>query len=372
LLLVTRWLQVPPSESGRLFSTVATALAANGRSPEAHLIAFRTLRTMTVVAGSRPFASAEIDEVRSFLRQRGFDAVYYPGIRPDELNRYNVMPEPAYHDLFMAILRDPTTTYANYRFDIRPATDDHPFFFHFFKWRQTPEILASLGLTWQPFGGSGFFVLFALLLLVGLASTLFILGPLLLKKSAADSLPVPAPYWRLRVFAYFAVLGLAFLFVEIPLAQRFILLLGQPVTASAVVIFTILLFSGVGSLTIPHWRLEWALALLILLIGLYPLILEPITALALRWPEWGRIALTILVLAPLGYLMGIPFAAGLRRVETHDPSVVAWIWAINGSFSVISSVVAVIVALTWGFSTVLWLGAAAYGLGLMAMSRLPS
>jgi hypothetical protein len=121
-----------------------------------------------------------------------------------------------------------------------------------------------------------------------------------------------------------------------------------------------LLFSGLGSLTVRRWRLAWGLGVLVLLIGLYPLILEPLTALALRWPEPGRVALTILVLAPLGYLMGLPFAGGLRLVEVHDPSLVAWAWAINGSFSVISAVLAVMVALTWGFSAVLWLGAIAY------------
>jgi hypothetical protein len=360
LLVVTRWLQTPPSECGRTFGALAAALAASGRDPARHLVAFRTLRTITILAGARPFSAGDIERVRTFLRQRSFDGVYYPGIQPDEVNQYNVLPEPVYYDLFMDILRDPAATYAGYRFDIQPPTDNRPFFFHYFKWRQTPEILATLGLTWQPFGGSGFFVLVALLLLVALASAVLIIGPLLWRRRAIPGRPVTPPTWRLRVFVYFACLGLAFLLVEIPLAQRFILLLGQPVTALAVVIFTILLFSGLGSLTVRRWRLGWGLGALVLLIGLYPLILGPLTALALPWPEPGRVALTILVLAPLGYLMGLPFAGGLRLVETSDPSLVPWAWAINGSFSVISAVLAVMVALSWGFSAVLWLGAIAY------------
>jgi hypothetical protein len=102
---------------------------------------------------------------------------------------------------------------------------------------------------------------------------------------------------------------------------------------------------------------------------LYPLVLEPASALALRWPEWGRIGLTMLALAPLGYLMGLPFAWGLRIIEKHDPALVPWAWAINGSFSVISSVLAVMGALTWGFTAVLWLGAAAYAGALGVMGR---
>ncbi|MDQ5851563.1 MAG: hypothetical protein M3380_05710, partial [Chloroflexota bacterium] len=231
LLVVTRWLQTPPSECGRTFGTMAAALAESGRNPAEHLIAFRTLRTMTMIASVRPFSAGDIETARTFLRTRSFDGVYYPGIQPDEINRYNVLVEPVYHDLFVAILNDPAATYADYRFDIRPPTDDRPFFFHYFKWRQTPEILASLGLTWQPFGGSGFFVLVALLALVGLASAILIVGPLLLRRGAGvgsresgvgsrgsgDEPPESIPpssggrsMSRWRVFVYFACLGLAF------------------------------------------------------------------------------------------------------------------------------------------------------------------
>lgn len=367
LLVVTRWLQTPPSECARTFGMLAAALAATGRDPATHLIAFRTLRTITILAGLRPFSAAEIETVRDFLRQRNFDAVYFVGIQPDEVNRYNVLAEPAYYNLFTALLADPERTYAGYYFDIRPPTDNRPFFFHFFRWRQTPEIWAQLGMAWQPFGGSGFFVLVALLLLVTVSAAVLIVGPLLLRRRVvAVTQLAPLPLWRLRVFLYFAALGLAFLLVEIPLAQRFILVFGQPVTALAVVIFTLLLFSGLGSLSMRRWSLRTGLALLVFAIALYPLLLGPVSDLALRWPEWGRAALAILVMAPLGYLMGLPFASGLRLVEQHDPALVPWAWAINGSFSVISSVLAVMVALTWGFAAVLWLGAAAYAVALLA------
>lgn len=370
LLVVTRWLQTPPSEETRLFGTVAEALAGSGRDPKAHLAAFRSLRTMTVIASENPLSAEEVGTIRTFLQGRGFDGVYYPGIRASELNRYNVLPEPVYHDLFVRILERPEVLYENYRFDIRPATDDRPFFFHFFKWRQTPEILASLGRTWQPFGGSGFFVLVALLVLVALAAVVFILGPLLLRsglKRAQGSVRPNLPAWR--VLLYFACLGLAFLFIEVSLSQRFILVLGQPVTALAVILLALLLFSGLGALTVRRWSLAWGLGTLVAVIALYPLLLPPFSALALRLPEGGRLLLTVLALAPLGYLMGLPFAAGLRVVERHNAVLVPWAWAVNGSFSVISAVLAVIVALSAGFSAVLWLGAVAYVGALAAFWR---
>ncbi|MDQ4077145.1 MAG: hypothetical protein M3220_12960 [Chloroflexota bacterium] len=373
LLVITRWLQTPPSESARLFGTAAQALKDSGREPSEHLLAFRTLRTMTVVASEEAYSTDEIETVREFLRTRAFDAVYYPGIQAKELNHYSVLDEPLYHDLFVRLLDNPVQVYDEYRFDIRPPTDDRPFFFHYFKWRQTPEILAGLGRTWQPFGGSGYFVLVALLILVTLASLLLILGPLIVStqfrvvaQTDTKAISETPGLSRWQIFAYFACLGLAFLFVELPLAQGFILVLDEPVTALAAVIFAILLFSGLGSLTVQRWSLKWALLALVMVIALYPLILRPFSTLALLAPEPSRIALSVLVIAPLGYLMGLPFAGGLRVVEGYMPALVPWAWAINGSVSVVSAVLAVVLALSWGFTIVLWLGAAAYAGALAA------
>jgi hypothetical protein len=372
LLVVTRWLQWPPSEAPRTFGTMAAALRAQGLDPAAHLLSFRTLRTATIIASRQPLSGGELAEVRSFLQSRGYDGIYFPGIRPDEINRYSILRDPAYHDLFLRILEEPEVLYAAYRFDIRPPVDDHPFFFHYFKWRQTPEILATLGQTWQPFGGSGYFVLVALLILVALAALFFIVAPLwLLRRRSRVVAAAQQPRWRLRVFVYFAALGLAFLFVEVPLAQRFILILREPVIALSVVIFTILLFSGLGSLTVRRWSLRRALALLVAVAVLYPVLLPPFAGLALRLGDTARILATVLALAPLGYLMGLPFAAGLRVVEQTDPALLPWAWAINGSFSVISSVLAVMLALTWSLSTVLFLGAAAYTLAWLALAVRP-
>ncbi len=175
---------------------------------------------------------------------------------------------------------------------------------------------------------------------------------------------------RVRVLGYFTMLGLAFLLIEIPLAQRFILFVGQPVTALAVVLFAILLFSGLGSLTAPRWPLRVALALLVAVAMLTPLALRAVFALALGWPLAARIALAVLSLAPLGLLMGVPFARGMALIERAAPGLIPWAWAINGSASVISGVLAVMAALSWGFSAVLWLGALAYAVGLLAIWRL--
>jgi hypothetical protein len=293
--------------------------------------------------------------------------VWLPGISPQEVNLHNRLPEPIYYQAASALLADPREFIQRYEFDIRPPTDNRPFFFHFFRWAQTPEILAEIGHTWQPFGGSGYFVLVALLILVVVFALVLILGPLAVRQPSAALVTAPVDI-RLRTLVYFSMLGLGFLFVEIPLAQLFILFLDDPVTALAVVIFALLLFSGIGSATAPRWRLDIALGLLIGATLLAPIVFRTLIAMALGLRLGLRIGIVIVSLAPLGLLMGIPFARGISLIERAAPGLIPWAWAINGSASVISGVVAVMVALSWGFSAVLWIGAACYALALVTIS----
>src|SRR3989304_7656814 len=118
--------------------------------------------------------------------------------------------------------------------------DARPFFFHFFRWRQTPEVLAALGRTWQPFGGSGYLVLLALLTLVFLLAAILVLIPVLGRR-AEGRLPLAGG-------AYFACVGVGFVLIEVSLLTRFTLPLERPPLAFAVVVATLLLSSGVGSL----------------------------------------------------------------------------------------------------------------------------
>ncbi len=368
VLIVTRWLQTPPTESVRTLAAIEAALRARSMpgAPAEHIAAFRSMRTMTYVVTTSPLTPADRDAIRAFAASRGYDLVWLPGISPEETNRYNRLPEPVYYQAFAALLADPAAAIRAHQFDIRPPTDDRPFFFHYFRWRQTPEIIATLGLTWQPFGGSGYFVLVALLAIVTLLAAVLIFGPLLIRRTGRQAVPAP-PWVRARVLAYFTMLGLAFLLVEIPLAQRFILFIGQPVTALAVVLFAILLFSGLGSLSAPRWPIRLALALLVAVAVLTPFALRAVFALALGWTLAARIAVAVLSLAPLGLLMGVPFARGMALVEQVAPGLIPWGWAINGSASVMSGVLAVMIALSWGFSAVLWLGALAYAVALLAI-----
>ena len=413
IVVVTRWLQSPPSESLRMVATIVEALEAQGKtSPNRALIAYRGIQTMTVLLKPDGWTDGELLAATQFFESRRFDWVWGPGIEVEDVNQYNQLPEPVYHLAFRDLLSSTSRGgfYASYPYNIEPAVDNQPFFFHFFNWAQTPEVLSTLGMTWQPFGGSGYLVLIALLVLVLVLSGVLILLPLVFKMrplhgndsrsgiAGFDDAP-PEPGQRAEqplqgrgnshsnsfhrpavehsaerstsnlgqgktshVFLYFALLGLAFLFVEIPLIQQWILLLGQPIYAFTAVVGILLLSSGLGSVIAGS---EWlpkrsAFGILVLLAASTPVLMPYLVELILGWSLWARLIGALISLAPLGLLMGMPFPLGLAWLERDAPEMTPWAWAINGCASVVASVMAAILALSFGFTLVMLLGAGAY------------
>jgi hypothetical protein len=358
LLVVVRWLQVPPSESLRAFGLAVEAVEQAGGDPHTSIVALRSYQQMLILARKGPFTEDELATIRAFATPRAFDLVYLPGIRPDEVNQHNVMQAPVYHQACVELLKadDRNVWYHDYEFDVAPPTDDHPFFGHFFKWAQAPDVLAMAGHTWQPFGGAGYFVLLALLGLGVVAAGVLIVLPL-------------GAYRRERLhgkslgatLVYFALLGLGYLCVEIPLLQRFILFLGHPAYAMAAVLFALLLFSGLGSLLSRRVPLRLVLLSLPLTVAGYALGLPFFFKAVLGVPAGGRLLIAVLTLAPLGLLMGMPFPKGLALLEQRGATFVAWAWGVNGAVSVVASILAALLSLSFGFLVVLALGAACYG-----------
>lgn len=387
LLAVTRWLQIPPSEDLRLIATLAAALERTGDAqPADALVAYRGIQTLTVLVNPVGWTAEELAEVREFAAARRYDLVWAPDIRADEINRYNRLPVPDHYNAVRALLTSyeggaaagPHSFYAGYPFAVEPVTDDRPFFFHFFRWTQTPEVLATLGRTWQPFGGSGYLILFALLALVLVLSTALILLPLSLKprdiapRASASEAPMTTP--TLTILGYFGLLGLAFLCIEIPLIQRWLLVFGHATYAFTAVVLVILLGSSIGSLLTSADRVRR--------LGPRPLLLllaaaALVTALAgsawveaaLGWPTAVRILALSLTLAPLAVLMGLPFPLGLAWLERATPGAVPWAWAVNGCASVLASVIAAILALSYGLTAILVIGGLAYALAAVTLPR---
>jgi hypothetical protein len=367
LLIITRWLQVPPSESIRAFALVAEAVERVGGLPETDLLALRSYRQMAILARRSAFTDQEIEAVRRFAEERRFDLVYLPGLEPDEVNRYSVLPEPIYYAACRSLLdaADREMWVREYAYRVDPPTDDHPFFGHFFRWRQMPELLAAAGRTWQPFGGAGYLVLLVLLGLALFSSGTLIVLPLALRRAQGT-----AQGGGGRVLAYFSMLGLGYLMVEIPLMQQFGLFLGHPTWSMAAVLGALLVFSGIGSRLSTHLPLRAVLIGVPVLVVSYAWGLPALFQWTLAFPGWARLLISVATLAPLGVLMGMPFPKGVARLR--QPSQVAWAWASNGALSVVASILAALISLSWGFSTVLWMGAGCYVAAIAVRPRSPA
>jgi hypothetical protein len=365
LLVITRWVETPPSESARAWSILTAALReAKTANIAPHLIAYRGMRTATMIASRKPFTDDELALVRQFLHENGFDPLILPDLDAGEVNRFNVLPEPVYHQLYTNLMVNHRETPRDYSFNLTPPTDSKPYFFHFFRWRQTADVLASIGKFWQPFGGSGYFVLIGLLLcMLLLAIPLIIVPYAFLRRRFTTDVP------RTWILLYFGSLGAGYLLIEIPLIQSLSLALDQPALSLATVLFVLLFSSGLGSLLSPRFVLRKALLLLSIMISILVIGLPVFIHWILPMSLYARIALSILLLFPLGFLMGIPFISGLALLEVDDPHLIPWAWAINGALSGISGVVAAMISLSNGFQMTLFIGGILYLVAWLVSSR---
>ncbi|TMJ39637.1 MAG: SAM-dependent methyltransferase, partial [Alphaproteobacteria bacterium] len=268
----------------KLFATAIAALEAEGEtSPARRIVLLHDWSTATLLVKHSPFAERETTAVRRFAAERQFDLAWYPGIAPSEANRYHRMVPPSLHDAALALLGSERSAFlAGYKFDIRPATDDRPFFYRFFRWKLLPELVALRVQGGLVFVDSGYLVSLLALLQAVAAAIILILLPL--APLARERRKPGAPAWW-RIAFYFLFLGLAFLLVEIGFIHRFSLFLGHPLTAIAVTLASFLVSAGVGSGMSGRFAERWpnaaiplAVAAIVALGTVYILVLPPLFA----------------------------------------------------------------------------------------------
>jgi spermidine synthase len=371
LLAITRWLRVPPRDSIKLAATAIEALREHGVSrPETRIAMIRSWNTVTLLVRNGAFTPAEISNLKAFAQSRFFDTAWYPAMPDYEANRFNKLDRPYLYEGITALLGDSAGDFTNrYKFHVVPATDDRPYFFHFFKWRALPEILAL-----RKQGGAsmiewGYLVLLATLAQAVILGTVLILLPLAFSRRGR---PVAG---GAGTGGYFFLLGLAFLFIEMAFIQKFILFLSHPLYSVAVVLAGFLVFAGLGSafsgrasrrlkghtgppvLFVVSGITTIALAYIFLL----PVLFDRLIGLA----DGIKIVISLALIAPLAFCMGMPFPLGLRRVAASSPDFVPWAWGINGFASVISAALATLLAIQFGFTVVLLAALALYGCSLL-------
>jgi predicted membrane-bound spermidine synthase len=362
-LALTRWEKQPPREGLKLFATAVTALGTTGADPRDRLALIRGWQTSTLVVKRGALTAADLDRLRAFCGSRGFDPAWYPGIGPDEVNRHHRVPRDWLHEGAVALLGDDAERFiADYKFYVAPATDDRPYFFHFFRWQLLPELIALRGQGALTLLDTGYLVLVGTLALAAPLSLLLILAPIATLGRRQREEP------RLRSGAYFLCLGLAFLFVEIACMQRYGLFVGHPLFAAVAVLAGFLVFAGAGSVVASRVRdraraLKWAVAGIVLLLLVQATMLPPPPGVVESTA--GRVMLTLVLIAPLAFLMGLPFPLGLSRLAAVAPASIPWAWGINGCASVLSALLAALLAVHLGFSAVLMMAAGLYVLAVL-------
>lgn len=374
LLSLNLYLLPPPRTELRLLNTVIAAFEETGtRDIENQIIAVRSWDSICILVKKSPFSPPEIDAVRRFSREKRFDPVHYPGIREEESNRYIRMPSKEYFAAFESILSPHKRAdfVTNYLFDIKPVRDDGPFFHHFLKVANIREIYRTMGEKWQYFIEEGY-LLYAIFLQVLILSLVLVLLPATTLSRAQKKLKAETGWGtNFILLLYFAFLGIGYMSVEIVLIQKTILPLENPSYAIATVLASLLISSGLGSLL--SYRMEplrrpIVAAAITLLIILYSLLLPLVSSEIAPRSMPFKITVIFLTLMPLGSLMGIPFPAGLKLLGERGSFLIPWAWAINGSLSVLSPILAVMIAMTFGFKVVLLLSASAYAGAFAALS----
>ena len=374
----------PEAQLPRLFATAREVFAARGISnPSWHLYAYRYppgQRRLSFSAGfllkKSQYTPDELRRIETLLKASGPESN-----RPETL--YSPL-EPSDGGIYQTLVTAPDllVVYAAQPSLVEPATDDRPFFNQHTRWSSLDLATVRDLLTQQKQGR------FALedrpvaevTLLVLLAQSIFIAAVLILLPLARFSRARMRAPNRWRFLLYFAGLGLGFIMIEIALMQRYTLFLGQPVYTFAVVLANLLIFTGVGAalsekfVASARQGLHVIVPLILLMLVMTAFLTPVIFSAALGWPLFWRVLLSIITLAPLGVLLGMPFPTGLRLASQEAQSLVPWAWGVNAFFTVIGTVGALMLGMAFGFRIVLTCAALCYLTSLAAMltSRKPA
>lgn len=367
-LSITRWVKMPPRDTLKLFNTAVTVLKKQ-RDPGRCLLLIRSWQTATLVIKNGDFSEHELAVAQAFCKQRNFDRVFTSTLQAEQANRFNVLHEPLFYRATQALLSEDRDRFVErYKFNLQPATDNRPFFQHFFRWSSLPEMLGLLDKGGASLIESGYLVIFATLCIAILSSIVLILGPLLcLPKGGYDD---SSGVKRSEVLGYFFAIGLAFLMIEIAFMQKFILFLHHPVYAASAILTAFLVFAGFGSAYSPMFSrcygrrrsMIGAVFGIVMLSVLYLFILPWLFAWGAALPMLLRFLTAIALIAPLAWCMGMPMPLALTSLADYRETLIPWAWGVNGCASVISSVLASLLAMQFGFNFVIVAAVMLYGL----------
>jgi len=358
VLSFTRWGFQPPRESLRLLSLAREALSRLGEADAwRHVIVIREQSpriyrwgaTDTVLISRKPFTVADLAKAHATTTDK-LQTVYAP----------DTPGSTAFSQLLLA--QDVDKFYASYPFDVRPVPDDRPFFFYTVQARNVWSLLDSFNQDNADFKVNLALPALFTLLAVSVVATLvtLLLPPLLLGAR------LPHERGVVLFLPYFLLLGAGYIIIQVGLIQKLILLLGHPTYALTVVVFSMLLSSGLGSfasrriLNRDEKRLRFVPLAVAAAVALLALLVTPASSALATAPTFVRLLCAVLLVAPAGFLMGMPFPGGLALLEAWQPTAVRWAWSMNAAASVLGSALSICCAIYIGLQNTLLLGALCY------------
>ncbi len=347
VLSISRWMRGSfQLEGARLSVLVREALRATGVSePDRHFMVFQAGSVATFLVSPTPIEPTAVQQADAIADARGF------------VRHWPAAGARAEASLIQQVLTGDTASLVTAGADLSPPTDNRPFFFHTLSVLHPPTDaeLQKLGPNEQAVA----LLRVLVFVLGGVGGALFLI-PFVVRGRLPRG-PAVA-----RSSAYFLLIGLAFMFVEMPWLQRFVLYLGHPSYATTVVLSALLVGAGFGAMLSPR-LLPFArravgvtLPAVILILNVGMGVVFEVT---LGWPLGWRVVTAIALVAPVGILMGAPFPLGMMLAGTNqqDPSSLrAWYWAMNGMASVLATVLSLVSAMTIGFAATVTVGAVGY------------
>ena len=402
ILSITVWNRLsPPRNVPKLLTSVAQALRLSGASDAGERVFMfdQLLSTATVLVKNGPFTQGEIQTLRSFCARMSFIPCYYPGMpRPSvgldqvlknyrdqiygpletkggagqespaagaaEAGAYDLVQEDLYYYTLETMFEGVGASLLDsYVFDVRPATDDRPYYTAYVKPQTLPAVAANIRDVSEEWGYLLLVATLALSLVFGL---LIVLIPMIGRRKELFR----GKKGSLRVIAYFACLGIGYMLVEIYLIQRLTYFLVDPIFSNSVVIASMLVLSGIGSLASgssrrpgPEGRRAWVLVAVLGICAsclFYIFGLAPIVNALIGLPLPAKIAIAVLIVAPAAFCLGIPFPTGLDALSSSRLGLVPWAWGVNGALSVTGTVAARLVSVSQGYAFVLACAMALY------------
>jgi len=361
---MTMYLLPPPRQEIRLLATWIETLRKITDFPDQHLMVLRSWGTISFFVRKSPYTAQETKTLKKFCEKCLFDLVFYPGMKPEEANIHNRFEEPLYYNFARQLLSssDYTRFYKEYLFQVKPVSDNRPFFANFFKLGKIKATFTIFGQKWLPFLQGEFLVLFLFVQAMCVAFILILVPVLFLRKQNHSK----NLNFR-NIFLYFYLIGMSFMFLEITLIQKFILFLGHPLYSTALIIFALLFSSGFGSLLSkkllgqnPKRNVILPLLLSAFLTLAYCSILPVLFNSLIGLELWPKMLFALFLIFPLGFLMGFPFPTGIRLLDKMERQIIPWAWATNAFSSVVNSIAALMIAFWGGYNGVLILAAIGY------------